>query len=137
MIYGHGPPAFRLPARHVTCAPALLCRCGALSGIAATFAFPLLQRSVGLVPTGFCSICLQLACLLAAALPSVLSQGGTHELGDTSAQGDAPSWQVVALAWGLVLSRFGLWSFDLAANQLVQETVGGDVLGRCRDMSVG
>lgn len=130
MIDGHGPPALRLPLRHVTFAPAPLCRCGALSGIAATFAFPLLQRSVGLVPTGFCSICLQLACLLAAALPSVLSQGGMHEPGNTSAQGEAPSWQVVALAWGLVVSRFGLWSFDLAANQLVQETVGGDVLGR-------
>lgn len=34
-----------------------------------------------------------------------------------------------ALVWGLVLSRFGLSSFDLAANQLIQESNNVAALG--------
>lgn len=36
---------------------------------------------------------------------------------------------MLALVWGLVLSRFGLWSFDLAVNQLLQESVDAGSLG--------
>lgn len=39
------------------------------------------------------------------------------------------SARVYALVWGLVLSRFGLWSYDLAANQLIQESVDHGSLG--------
>lgn len=63
--------------------------------------------------TGAVSIWLQLACLLAAVLPAVAAALGAA-LGARA--------RLLALVWGLVLSRFGLWSFDLAANQLIQES---------------
>lgn len=34
-----------------------------------------------------------------------------------------------ALAWGLVASRFGLWAFDLAVSQMLQERVPSEQLG--------
>ena len=33
------------------------------------------------------------------------------------------------LAWGLVASRFGLWAFDLAVSQMLQERVPSEQLG--------
>jgi solute carrier family 40 (iron-regulated transporter), member 1 len=95
---------------------------GAASGIAATVAFPPLQRAVGLPATGAVAVWLQLACLVGGAAPSVVAWAGG---GDDASHGSAPA----ALAWGLVLSRFGLWTFDLAANQVVQETVAPGSLG--------
>ena len=40
-----------------------------------------------------------------------------------------PAARVHARVWGLVLSRYGLWQFDLAANQLLQETVDSGDMG--------
>ena len=102
--------------------PAMRCRLGALSGILATVTFPPLHRCVGLVATGALSIWLQLACLLAAVLPAVAGAA----LGPAAV---SPQVCVYALVWGLVLSRFGLWSFDLAANQLIQESADPSALG--------
>lgn len=82
-------------------------RLGALSGILATVTFPPLHRGLGLVATGSLSIWLQLACLLAGVGPALGAALGT-------AVGAAP--RMYALVWGLVLSRFGLWSFDLAGE---------------------
>ncbi|KAL4422722.1 hypothetical protein ABPG75_008919 [Micractinium tetrahymenae] len=93
---------------------------GAVSGILATLAFPPLHRWLGLVPTGAAAIWLQLACLLGGAGPAVAAAAGAP-VGSGA--------RVYALVWGLVLSRFGLWSFDLAANQLIQETVDHGSLG--------
>ena len=75
---------------------------------------------MGLVATGALSIWLQLSCLLAATVPAVLAAVGVA-VGARA--------RTYALVWGLVLSRFGLWSFDLAANQLIQETVEQGALG--------
>jgi iron-regulated transporter 1 len=97
------------------------CRLGALSGILATVAFPPLHRRLGLPATAALSIWLQLACLLAAAAPSVAAAAGA---------GVGPRPRLYCLVWGLVLSRFGLWSFDLAANQLIQETADASRLGQ-------
>ncbi len=96
------------------------CRLGALSGILATITFPPLQRTLGLVATASLSVWLQLLCLVAAVAPAVLSAVGVA----VSAQA-----RMYALVWGLVLSRFGLWSFDLASNQLIQESVEHGELG--------
>jgi iron-regulated transporter 1 len=74
---------------------------GAAAGVAATFAFPRAARAAGLPATGAAALWAQAGCLLAA----LALQRSAH-----------------ALAWGLALSRFGLWGFDLAANQLLQET---------------
>lgn len=96
--------------------------CGALSGLLATTVFPPLERRLGLIPTGAASIWMQLACVLCAAAPAVL---------DVLSPGSIPQTAItLALVWGLVLSRFGLWSFDLAANQVIQELTDPGVLGQ-------
>lgn len=87
----------------MACAP----RLGALSGILATITFPPLHRCMGLVATGGLSVWLQLACLLAGVAPAVAAALGA---------GIAAQPHMYALVWGLVLSRFGLWSFDLAGG---------------------
>lgn len=102
-----------------TCPPSS-CSLGAVSGILATLTFPPLHRALGLVATGGLSIWLQLACVAGATLPSVAAAAGAAV--GTSAR-------LYAVVWGLVLSRFGLWSFDLAVNQLIQESVGSSSLG--------
>ncbi|KAI3430443.1 hypothetical protein D9Q98_005038 [Chlorella vulgaris] len=94
---------------------------GAASGILATLTFPPLHRRLGLVATATLSIWLQLACLLAAVVPSVAAAA----LG----AGIRPLVRRYALVCGLVLSRFGLWSFDLAVTQLMQETCQHASLG--------
>lgn len=125
-------------------APTQCCSLGALSGIAATVAFPPLHRRLGLVALGGLSIWLQLGCLLGGVAPEAAAALGA---------GVSARARMYALVWGLVLSRFGLWSFDLAVNQLIQEAaehsalatvmgvqgslqslcqVGGAPGGRCR-----
>jgi iron-regulated transporter 1 len=74
---------------------------GAAAGVAATFAFPGAARAAGLPAAGAAAVWAQAACLVAAL---------------------ALRRSARALAWGLALSRFGLWAFDLAANQLLQES---------------
>lgn len=86
----------------------------------ATLTFPPMQRCAGLVPTGCLSIWLQLACVLAATLPSLLALMGLHV---------STAGALYSLVGGLVLSRFGLWQFDLSANQLIQEGVAEGELG--------
>lgn len=105
----------RAATAHLSCR-----RLGALSGIAATVTFPPLHRCLGLVATGALSVWLQLACLLGGVAPAVAAAAGVAVPARA---------RMLALVWGLVLSRFGLWSFDLAANQLVQETAEHAALG--------
>lgn len=104
----------------LTCDP---CRFGALSGVLSTLCFPALQRTVGLVRTGAGAIWGQLLCLLCAIAPALASFTGVN-VGDRLVLG--------ALVWGLVLSRFWLWTFDLAVNQLIQESVEHSKLGEWR-----
>ena len=80
----------------------------------------MLRRRVGLVATGAASIWFQLAALALAAVPAALSAAGFRL---------APAAVLYPLVWGLALSRFGLWSFDLAVNQVMQETVDVGALG--------
>ena len=89
-------------------------------GIPASLAFPLLCRWPGLVPAGALSVWLQLACLLAGVLPNVAAA-----LGVASAE----RLRTSVLTWGLVLSRCGLYTFDLAVNQVIQETTEPGSLG--------
>lgn len=93
---------------------------GAVSGILATILFPRLHRVLGLMAIGSISVWLQLACLLGAVLPSMAAKFGAA-IGTKT--------RLYTLVWGLVLSRFGLWSFDLAVNQLIQESVELSALG--------
>ena len=113
-----GAPAAPMPRRLLP----LVRRFGALSGVAATLTFPGFQRGAGLVPTGAAAVWAQLLCLLAATAPALAALLGASGVGNRGV--------MLALVWGLILSRFGLWTFDLVVNQLIQESVPHSELGK-------
>lgn len=114
-----------LAAPNTRACPPPACRLGALSGIAATLAFPPLHRRMGLVACGALSIWAQLACVLVAVAPAAAAALGAAV---------PRAVQLYCLVWGLVLSRCGLWGFDLAANMLIQETTAHAALGSVSGM---
>lgn len=99
---------------------------GAVSGISATLIFPYLQRRLGLLQTAMVALWFQLFCLLF----SVASSSSLFISSSPTSLGNKIHSKSTLLVTGLVLSRFGLWTVDLAANQLIQETVHVDKLGR-------
>lgn len=92
-----------------------------MMGILASLAIPLLCRWPGLLPTGALAIWLQLACLLCGVLPSVAAALGLAHV--------TQRLRMAVLVWGLTLSRYGLWTFDLTVNQLIQESCDPGSLG--------
>lgn len=102
---------------------------GALSGIASTLVFPLLHRRWGLVKTGVAAIWVQLLCLIAAAVPAVVTAAANLAAGGGIAASSPPPLITRLVVAGLVFSRFGLWGFDLAVNQIMQETISDSALG--------
>jgi hypothetical protein len=81
---------------------------GAATGLLATVAVPLLSRRLPLLVVGRISIAYQLAWLAVGVLPLALSPS-------------PPS--LASLRWlmaAVVLSRTGLWAFDIAATQIMQ-----------------
>lgn len=116
---------------------------GALSGLMATVVFPALQRcGVGLVGAGVLGVSWQLSCLVAGVAPVVIAQALAGSQADRPAPsatapgfvdsghaGTLPLHLLYVLLLGLVLSRFGLWLFDLAVSQLQQELVPETELG--------
>jgi len=100
---------------------------GAASGVSATLFFPYLQRKLGLLRTAMLALWFQFLCLLFGVASS--SSSPSPSAAATSSSGSSNNKSIL-LVVGLVLSRFGLWTFDLAANQLIQETVHVDKLGR-------
>ena len=74
----------------------------------------------GLAKSGLLGIWSQLLCLAFAILPAILSS--------YTALPDALVTHF--LVGGLVLSRLGLWLFDLCVNQLLQEEVSPNQLGK-------
>ncbi|CAL8460950.1 g481 [Coccomyxa elongata] len=87
---------------------------GALAGIGATLCFSALHARLGLEGAGPVGLVCQWASLVVTlVLSSVLMHpAGSH-----------------VLAAGLVASRFGLWAFDLAVSQMLQERVPLEQLG--------
>jgi len=65
---------------------------------------------------------LQLACLLVAIIPAVVTRVG-------AARPAAAPLGARVLAAGLAASRAGLWLFDLAVSQMLQERVPLQELG--------
>jgi iron-regulated transporter 1 len=103
---------------------------GALSGIAATLVFPTLQKKWGLLPTGAAAVWAQLLCLVLAATPAIiLGTKNPLERGEEGGNNNFSTLVTRLLIFGLILSRFGLWGFDLAVNQILQETVPSANLG--------
>ncbi|EJD51063.1 hypothetical protein AURDEDRAFT_150121 [Auricularia subglabra TFB-10046 SS5] len=83
---------------------------GVVTGLLGTAAMPFLERKLGLVRAGNWSIWFQVACLLPAVLSFYV---GVH--GDKF-----PAWNSAMLLTGVLLSRIGLWSFDLVQLKELQ-----------------
>ena len=73
----------------------------------------------GLDVAGGLGIWFQLCCLVAAVSPVLISR-----LQHTS---DAVAGHI--LVGGLIMSRLGLWLFDLSVNQMLQERVNKEEIG--------
>ncbi|KZV83481.1 hypothetical protein EXIGLDRAFT_625586 [Exidia glandulosa HHB12029] len=87
---------------------------GVVSGLLGTALMPWLERKLGLVRAGHWSIWFQVLCLLPAVLSFYI--GIRH-----SNQGESfPVWNSVMLLAGVLLSRIGLWSFDLVQLKELQ-----------------
>lgn len=69
---------------------------------------PIMMGKVGVVQSAAICIWLQLACLLLVLLTFCTEQAW---------------WSTWLLLGGIASSRFGLWGFDLAVSQIMQETV--------------
>eukprot|EP00210_Caulerpa_lentillifera_P006279 g5998.t1 len=94
---------------------------GALTGVLGAKAFPYIHKRLGLFKTGFLAIVFQLTCVILGAGPDV----GNHLFLSISAE-----IRFHLLVWGIALSRFGLWVFDLSVSQIIQEWVSDDHLGQ-------
>ncbi|GAX73941.1 hypothetical protein CEUSTIGMA_g1391.t1 [Chlamydomonas eustigma] len=117
---------------------------GALTGLLATLIFPAMSRKIGNVRTGLLGISYQLLALSIGVVPvllytmswSVPSLGGSLDQNSTSlssedeASSGTPSLGVTRLLISsVVASRTGLWLYDMAVTQLVQDQVLPDELG--------
>ncbi|EMD37530.1 FPN1 iron exporter [Gelatoporia subvermispora B] len=83
-----------------------------VAGLAGTLAMPILERKLGLVRAGNWSIWSEVLCLI----PAVVS----FFVGAPSVGGDAPAWNSALLFGGMMLSRIGLWAFDLCQLKELQ-----------------
>ncbi|KAJ3157637.1 hypothetical protein HDU89_000013 [Geranomyces variabilis] len=82
--------------------------CAVVAGLVATFALPRMVRKIGLIRAGLWAVWSQAACIVPVAASFWVSDR----------KGAA-----VMLFGGTILSRFGLWAFDLAQMQMMQESV--------------
>merc|ERR1712159_287678 len=87
---------------------------GAAFGIVATIVTPIMVERLGVNKAGFCSIWLQLTLLLPCLLSVFV---------------DNVPLELTMLITGVVISRLGLWGFDLAVTQLLQTCVLESELG--------
>lgn len=83
--------------------------------LSATFAAPRLMHRIGPVRAGLWFLNLQMLCLAPAVAGFWLA--GT------------PAWAAACLVGGTVVSRVGLWGFDLSAQVLIQEEVAPECRG--------
>ncbi|KAH9949539.1 Ferroporti-1 [Amylocystis lapponica] len=82
-----------------------------VAGLAGTLAMPLLERRLGLVRAGNWSIWSEVICLV----PVVISFYVGAPVGER-----APAWNAALLFGGMILSRIGLWAFDLCQLKELQ-----------------
>ncbi|BFZ62775.1 hypothetical protein YB2330_003885 [Saitoella coloradoensis] len=88
--------------------------------ISATWFAPLAMRNVGPIRAGLWSITWQSMALVGAV-------GLFHGMGNSGKGKEW--WGAFGLIVGVIVSRLGLWGFDLSAQTLIQEEVGGDARG--------
>jgi len=98
---------------------------GAGFGLLGTFGYPALHRRRGSTWAGGFSIWLQLSLLslcLIATMVGNASEGDCSDSSDPDCEKRRVS-ELVLLLLGVVTSRLGLWMFDLAVSQMLQERV--------------
>eukprot|EP00052_Salpingoeca_macrocollata_P023777 m.210051 g.210051 ORF g.210051 m.210051 type:complete len:585 (+) comp22103_c0_seq3:502-2256(+) len=101
---------------------------GAVFGIGATFLFSVVQNRLGLVKTGAVSIIAQLACLMLCVVSVLPGDSGDGNC-STAAPDDYSTCitrrnvELGFLITGVMMSRLGLWMFDLSVTQLLQVRV--------------
>ncbi|KAI0354576.1 hypothetical protein OH77DRAFT_1404701 [Trametes cingulata] len=83
-----------------------------VAGLAGTLAMPYLERKLGLVRAGNWSIWSEVICLLPVLI--------TLYVGAPSDGSRAPVWNAALLFGGMILSRIGLWAFDLCQLKELQ-----------------
>ncbi|PCH43584.1 hypothetical protein WOLCODRAFT_103797 [Wolfiporia cocos MD-104 SS10] len=83
-----------------------------VAGLLGTLTMPVLERKLGLVRAGNWSIWWEAACLV----PVVIS----FYVGAPSTSEQAPKWNAAMLFGGMMLSRIGLWAFDLCQLKELQ-----------------
>ena len=83
-------------------------------GLAGTFAFRLSTKRMSLVTTGMWSITEQLLCIMASVTSFYVA---SYNLSNT------------LLLFGVCASRIGLWVFDVAVTQLMQEFIPEGIRG--------
>mmetsp|Transcript_38178 Transcript_38178/g.107875 ORF Transcript_38178/g.107875 Transcript_38178/m.107875 type:complete len:490 (+) Transcript_38178:357-1826(+) len=92
---------------------------GASVSVLSTFSFPALHAVLGAKAAGGLGIFLQVSCLVVATIFMFRMSCGPHG-----------GKELLYLALGfLMLSRWGLWTFDLAVTQQIQTDVEEDLLG--------
>ncbi|GMH45689.1 hypothetical protein BSKO_13652 [Bryopsis sp. KO-2023] len=94
---------------------------GAVTGVLGAKAFPFFQKTLGLPATGLMGAGIQFVSLAVGVVPLVC-----RAFMSTS---DATLATMHLLVWGLIISRFGLWTFDLTVSQTMQMTVDSTKLG--------
>jgi len=107
---------------------------GAAFGLLGTFIFPIMVSKRGLIQTGGISIWFQLV-LLGLCIVSTFFSGHTGDCSEfegTEHDGciHDRNVEVGLLITGVVVSRCGLWMFDLAVTQMLQERVETDVIAK-------
>ncbi|OBZ67030.1 Solute carrier family 40 member 2 [Grifola frondosa] len=83
-----------------------------VAGLAGTLAMPVMERKLGLVRAGNWSIWSEVLCLLPVVIAFYV---GAPQEGNR-----APAWNAALLFGGMMLSRVGLWAFDLCQLKELQ-----------------
>eukprot|EP00042_Codosiga_hollandica_P029255 m.160204 g.160204 ORF g.160204 m.160204 type:complete len:516 (-) comp53025_c0_seq1:3569-5116(-) len=106
---------------------------GAVFGVVATFFFAPLHNKFGLVKTGTLSIWFQwsslLLCIVSFLYIGDSSNCSPPTAGNHSQCITARNTEIALLSAGVVVSRVGLWLFDLAVSQQLQERVDPSIIG--------
>ncbi|KZP26835.1 hypothetical protein FIBSPDRAFT_1040578 [Athelia psychrophila] len=87
------------------------------AGLTGTVLFPIVSKKLGLVRTGSWSIWCEFICLLPVVV--ALYAGASN----TNTVAEVPAWNAALLFGGMAFSRIGLWMFDLAQLQILQESL--------------
>lgn len=97
---------------------------GAVAGLAATVSFPALHARLGLRLCGAVGVLYQLTWLAASVTPII-----AHTAAPGAAAAAVPHGLLIFMLTGLAASRSGLWLFDLAVSQIMQQGALPDELG--------